>query len=102
MFFFVFIKVQAEKFVIERDDIEKGIVELITQHGITNLVMGAAADKHYSKYGPHKNYYLSIIIINVLTTKQNCRKDLRIVQMLRIFDKSLSNLQFLESMSEIY
>jgi hypothetical protein len=31
------------------DSIEKGIVELISQHGIRQLVMGAAADKHYSR-----------------------------------------------------
>ncbi|XP_010255340.1 PREDICTED: U-box domain-containing protein 33-like isoform X2 [Nelumbo nucifera] len=41
--------VWAEKLVIENDDIKKGIVELITRHGIKNLVMGAAADKKYSK-----------------------------------------------------
>ncbi|KAF7139336.1 hypothetical protein RHSIM_Rhsim07G0014200 [Rhododendron simsii] len=34
---------------IEMNSIEKGIVELINQHGIRKLVMGAAADKHYSK-----------------------------------------------------
>ncbi|XAR63052.1 Non-specific serine/threonine protein kinase [Bertholletia excelsa] len=34
---------------IEMDSIEKGIVEFISQHGIRKLVMGAAADKHYSK-----------------------------------------------------
>jgi hypothetical protein len=32
--------------------IEMGIVEQISQHGIRKLVMGAAADKHYSKYKP--------------------------------------------------
>lgn len=32
------------------DSVEKGIVELITMHGIQKLVMGAAADKLYSKY----------------------------------------------------
>uniref|UniRef100_A0A7N2MCY9 RING-type E3 ubiquitin transferase n=1 Tax=Quercus lobata TaxID=97700 RepID=A0A7N2MCY9_QUELO len=31
------------------DCIEKGIVELISQHGIKKLVMGAAADKNYSR-----------------------------------------------------
>ncbi|PKA48043.1 U-box domain-containing protein 33 [Apostasia shenzhenica] len=42
-------KVRADKLVIEMDDVAKGIVELIAQYGITSLVMGAAADKHYSK-----------------------------------------------------
>lgn len=32
------------------EDIGKGIVDLIAQRGITELVMGAAADKHYSRY----------------------------------------------------
>ncbi|KAM1707581.1 hypothetical protein ACFX13_000721 [Malus domestica] len=41
--------VRVEKLHIEMDCIEKGIVELISQHGIRKLVMGAAADKHHSK-----------------------------------------------------
>lgn len=32
------------------DNVEKGIVESIVQHSIRWLVMGAAADKHYSEY----------------------------------------------------
>ncbi|TQE00512.1 hypothetical protein C1H46_013868 [Malus baccata] len=43
--------VRVEKLHIEMDCIEKGIVELISQHGIRKLVMGAAADKHHSKEG---------------------------------------------------
>ncbi|XP_072977396.1 U-box domain-containing protein 33-like isoform X5 [Typha angustifolia] len=39
-------KVRAEKLVIEMDDVDKGIVMLAAQHGITELVMGAAGDKH--------------------------------------------------------
>ncbi|KAH7863476.1 hypothetical protein Vadar_017977 [Vaccinium darrowii] len=41
--------VHAEVVHIEMNSIEKGIVELIKQHGIRKLVMGAAADKHYSE-----------------------------------------------------
>ncbi|KAA8520639.1 hypothetical protein F0562_014895 [Nyssa sinensis] len=41
--------VRAEILHTEVDSIEKGIVELISQHGIKKLVMGAATDKHYSK-----------------------------------------------------
>ncbi|KAK9910410.1 hypothetical protein M0R45_034375 [Rubus argutus] len=41
--------VRAEKLHIETDSIEKGIVELISQHGIRKLVMGAAADKCHSR-----------------------------------------------------
>ncbi|XP_030440838.2 U-box domain-containing protein 33-like [Syzygium oleosum] len=41
--------VPAEKEYIESDNIQKGIVELIRLHGIKKLVMGAAADRRYSK-----------------------------------------------------
>ncbi|CAK7337318.1 unnamed protein product [Dovyalis caffra] len=41
--------VQADKVWIEMDNIEKGIVEIISQCNIRWLVMGAAADKYYSK-----------------------------------------------------
>ncbi|MBA0757964.1 hypothetical protein Gotri_021006 [Gossypium trilobum] len=46
--------VQAEKLYIERDSIEQGILEMISENRIRMLVMGGAADKHYSKYKPHK------------------------------------------------
>ncbi|KAI3959665.1 hypothetical protein MKW92_017797 [Papaver armeniacum] len=41
--------VTVDKMEIEMDNIERGIVELITRHDIKWLVMGAAADKHYWK-----------------------------------------------------
>lgn len=41
--------VRAHILHIEMECIEEGIVELISQHGIKKLVMGAAADKQYSK-----------------------------------------------------
>ncbi|MBA0704424.1 hypothetical protein Golax_016679, partial [Gossypium laxum] len=41
--------VQAEKLYIERDSIEQGILEMISENRIRMLVMGGAADKHYSK-----------------------------------------------------
>ncbi|KAG6748109.1 hypothetical protein POTOM_048010 [Populus tomentosa] len=41
--------VRAEKLYVEMESIEKGILELISQYGIRKLVMGAAADKRYSK-----------------------------------------------------
>ncbi|KAL0538120.1 hypothetical protein IC582_027119 [Cucumis melo] len=40
---------QAEKLYFESDKIKKGIVELVSLHGIRSLVMGAAADKYYSR-----------------------------------------------------
>ena len=45
-----FLQVHAEKRFIEMLDIERGIVELIEQHAITKLVMGAAADRCYFEY----------------------------------------------------
>ncbi|KAK7274409.1 hypothetical protein RIF29_15495 [Crotalaria pallida] len=41
--------VRAEKLYIEMDCIEKGIIELISQYNIQELVMGAAANKYYSR-----------------------------------------------------
>ncbi|KAG8059960.1 hypothetical protein GUJ93_ZPchr0002g23117 [Zizania palustris] len=43
------LKVSCEKLIIEKEDIAKGLEDIIALHGITMLVMGAAADKHYSK-----------------------------------------------------
>uniref|UniRef100_A0A453L9Z5 RING-type E3 ubiquitin transferase n=1 Tax=Aegilops tauschii subsp. strangulata TaxID=200361 RepID=A0A453L9Z5_AEGTS len=42
-------KVQAEKLVVESEDVAEGLVQLIAMHHVTALVMGAAADKHYTK-----------------------------------------------------
>lgn len=39
----------AEKLVLEADDVAQGLVDLISELHITELVMGAAADKHYTK-----------------------------------------------------
>jgi hypothetical protein len=45
------------------DSIEKGIVELISQ-GIRKFVMGAAADKHFSKYKPHRiSLFLFLLLL---------------------------------------
>jgi K+-sensing histidine kinase KdpD len=38
--------------VVESDDVAQGLVELISEHHVTALVMGAASDKHYTKYVP--------------------------------------------------
>ncbi|XP_072967992.1 U-box domain-containing protein 33-like [Typha angustifolia] len=43
------VKVRADKLITEMGDVAEGIVMLIAQHGITELVVGAAADKNYSK-----------------------------------------------------
>nr|XP_034572176.1 U-box domain-containing protein 57-like isoform X2 [Setaria viridis]TKV95083.1 hypothetical protein SEVIR_9G337400v2 [Setaria viridis] len=42
-------KVKCEKLVTENDNVAKGIVELVSLHGVSKLIMGAAADKHYSR-----------------------------------------------------
>ncbi|XP_010512486.1 PREDICTED: U-box domain-containing protein 36-like isoform X2 [Camelina sativa] len=41
-------QVTAEIIYIEKDSVEEGILQLISQRGVRKLVMGAAADKHYS------------------------------------------------------
>ncbi|XP_050255359.1 U-box domain-containing protein 32 isoform X9 [Quercus robur] len=41
--------VEADKVWIETDNIEKGIVDIVARHNIRWLVMGAAAEKYYSK-----------------------------------------------------
>ncbi|XP_047315765.1 U-box domain-containing protein 33-like [Impatiens glandulifera] len=41
--------VLVEVLLIEKDCIEKGIVELLSHHLVTKLVMGAAADSRYSR-----------------------------------------------------
>ncbi|CAH8389135.1 unnamed protein product [Eruca vesicaria subsp. sativa] len=38
----------AEKICIEMDSVEEGILQLISNRGVKKLVMGAAADRHYS------------------------------------------------------
>ncbi|RLM73428.1 putative U-box domain protein kinase family [Panicum miliaceum] len=43
------LEVNCNKETIQNDDIAKGIIELISLHGITKLVVGAASDKNYSK-----------------------------------------------------
>lgn len=40
---------KIDKVMIEMDDVADGLVKLIALYGITKLVMGAAADQHYSK-----------------------------------------------------
>ncbi|KAL1219156.1 U-box domain-containing protein 36 [Cardamine amara subsp. amara] len=41
-------QVNAEKLYIEMDSVEEGILQLISQRGVRKLVMGAAAERHYS------------------------------------------------------
>jgi K+-sensing histidine kinase KdpD len=43
--------VNASKIIIASDDIARGLVQLVDQHGVTELVMGAASDRAYSRYG---------------------------------------------------
>ena len=55
-------QVNCNKEAIQNDDIAKGIIELISLHGITKLVMGAASDKNYSKYGQNIYYCLKFLV----------------------------------------
>ena len=40
----------CEKVVIDKDDVAKGLHELVTHYNIAKLVVGAAVDEYYSKY----------------------------------------------------
>ena len=42
-------QVHVEKLYIESETVESGLVELISQHKIERLVMGAAADRNYAR-----------------------------------------------------
>jgi len=44
-------QVGCAKVIIETDNVAEGLEELIFLHNITELVMGAAADRHFYKYG---------------------------------------------------
>ena len=46
----VILQISCEKVIIEKDDVAKGLEELIAHYGIAKLVVGAAADECYSKY----------------------------------------------------
>jgi len=55
-------QVKCEKLVIENDDVAKGIAEIVSLHGVSKLIMGAAADKHFSRYAAkvHTSALISI------------------------------------------
>nr|GMD88191.1 U-box domain-containing protein 33-like [Ipomoea batatas] len=42
-------KAQVKVFCVEKDNIEKGIVNFISEHRIKKLVIEAAACRHYSR-----------------------------------------------------
>lgn len=44
---------------MEMNDIEKGIVEMINQHNVKWLVMGAASDEYYNEY----EYIFDLLLI---------------------------------------
>lgn len=46
---------------IEMENVEKGIVDIIAQQHIRWLVMGAATEKHYSKY----ETYVTIAVLSL-------------------------------------
>jgi len=44
------LQISCEEVIIEKDDVAKGLEELIAHYVIAKLVVGAAADERYSKY----------------------------------------------------
>lgn len=66
--------VQAYKLLIEKDDIEKGIIEAIAQHNIRWLVMGAAADKYKlgCQFQTSVAVYFNALIFFLLKLLETC------------------------------
>lgn len=62
-FFFVMFQASAMKLVIEMDDIGRGLEELIVQHRITKLVMGAAEDAKYHRYALIVRTFVYFVIL---------------------------------------
>lgn len=60
------LQVEAERLVIESEDVGKGKVELVAEHEIGELVMGAAADKNFSKYASFILLSLSLFVLNLM------------------------------------
>jgi hypothetical protein len=44
-------QVVCAKVIIKTDDVAEGLEELISLNNVTEFVMGAAADRHFSRYG---------------------------------------------------
>lgn len=44
-------RVDARKLIVSGDDLPGGLVRLVADHGVAELVMGAAADRAYSRCG---------------------------------------------------
>jgi hypothetical protein len=45
-------QVHARKVVVAGDDAARSLVQLVEDHGVAELVMGAAADRAYTRYPP--------------------------------------------------
>ena len=43
-------QVNASKIIVATDDTARGLVQLVDDHGVTELVMGAASDRAYTRY----------------------------------------------------
>ncbi|KAB5532473.1 hypothetical protein DKX38_019143 [Salix brachista] len=71
--------VEADILWIEMDDIAKGIVEVIAQGNIRWLVMGAAADKYYSKEGRDFGSETDISLPMLLLSSDSDTEQLRLL-----------------------
>ena len=43
-------QVNASKIIVATDDTARGLVQLVDDHGVTELVMGAASDRANTRY----------------------------------------------------
>uniref|UniRef100_A0A0E0K3B8 RING-type E3 ubiquitin transferase n=1 Tax=Oryza punctata TaxID=4537 RepID=A0A0E0K3B8_ORYPU len=64
-------EIDCKKVIIDMDDVAKGLEELITLHGITRLVMGAAADQHYSEEMKEPNSKIALKLME--TASSSCK-----------------------------
>uniref|UniRef100_A0A0D9VJ83 RING-type E3 ubiquitin transferase n=1 Tax=Leersia perrieri TaxID=77586 RepID=A0A0D9VJ83_9ORYZ len=65
------LEIDCDKIIIDMDDVAKGLEELITLHGITKLVMGAAEDQHYTEEMRKPNSKIAIKLME--TASPSCK-----------------------------
>lgn len=70
---------EANEVGIEMDNVEEGIVEIVAQHDIRWLVMGAAADEYYTEYAPVVILFKANIFIVTITSRTQIEVGVEVV-----------------------
>ena len=84
-------QVNASKIIVATDDTARGLVQLVDDHGVTELVMGAASDRAYTRYSRSSFVCLGADIIQRFSCSIACSSFV-----------SLLLLACLNSVSQIY